>query len=171
MNDRSKDDSAVQVARITARQAIIVAIISALCGLIGAAATAYFRPEALKPTVQHFLKMPTAIDGLSKGTSVRIVADVNGNGYSYPTDAVWTDIRPNMPTERFGLPPNIKEARIKFRILVRSDGDKITEFGTNTNALPVSEGTNTPFDQRCTGVFFDSGFARGEGVSISYEVQ
>jgi hypothetical protein len=165
------DIKEIQVAKITSRQAIIVAIISALSGLAGAVISAHFRPEmATASAAQHFIKLPTKIEGLPLGASVRIVADVNGEAFSYPTRYLWMDINRTMPLEKFPLPPSQDKFNVKFKVFVRSPDGGFEEVETNTNTVPALASPSPLFNE-CTALLSDSGFVRGTAdIVIHYEI-
>jgi hypothetical protein len=126
-------DSSVEVARITARQAISVAVITSLAGLLGGA-VGYFAnhpanppanpPQHAVPYIQHRI----SIDGLTllswnkarhQNLAIRIVADVNGQAYSYPSRVIWADIGSGMSKEEFPLAP-AETYRVHFSAYLRS---------------------------------------------------
>jgi hypothetical protein len=66
------------------------------------------------PTSQHSLRM-TGVQGFD-GNRVRVIAQVNGRSYSYPSQTVWTVLRPDMPAEDFVL-PDATDYVLSFRML------------------------------------------------------
>jgi len=166
----NSDNKEIQVAKITSRQAIIVAVISALSGLAGAVISGHFRPDTAKASIQHFIKLPTEIEGLPSGASVRIVADVNGEAYSYPTRYVWSDVKRTMPLERFTLPMAQDQYNVKFKVFVRSPSGDFQEVETNTNTVPALA-SPSPLPNSCTAVFSENGFVRDtSSIVIHYEI-
>jgi hypothetical protein len=63
-----------------------------------------------------------AFDNLS-GSKVKIIADVNGNKYTYPSLAgvEWAEIGPNMAPQKFRL-PILDEYQIRFEAIVQGKG-------------------------------------------------
>src|SRR5437660_6091079 len=120
-------DRDVEVASITSRQAIVVAAITATAGLAGG----YFgRPvinssPTVPSTAEHRLRI-LRVNALP-GQAVRIVADVDGQGYSYPTRALWADVGPHMSQEDFPLPTGRLEYRIHFSAFVRQQDGAVSE--------------------------------------------
>lgn len=83
--------------------------------------------EAESPRPQRWLRI-RGVEGLD-GLDIRIVADVNGSAYSYPSKAVWARVRSQMSVEDFPLPMDQNEYRISFRVLALSSGaGEFSEF-------------------------------------------
>ena len=125
-------DSNVEVARITARQAIIVAVITSVAGLVGGMVGYFANHPANPPTnppehavayVQHRISIDgVALEGgdvESQKLAIRVIVDVNGQAYSYPSRAIWADISPNMPKEEFPLAP-AETYKVHFAAYLRS---------------------------------------------------
>jgi hypothetical protein len=124
VRDKAHSDHTLEAARITARQAIIVAIITSMAGVLGAA-IGYFAnkssspaPSSPAPSVLHRVSIDSVRFDEDGPYAVRIVADVNGQAYSYPSRAVWADIGPTMAKEEFPLLP-AQEYRIHFSAYLR----------------------------------------------------
>lgn len=108
-----EDESAIRVAKVSAKAAILVALITTL----GGAATGYFlrlsehTPKTLK---LHWLKIERVES--SHHLDVRLVATVNGMKFSYPSSSLWQEVGPGMSAapERFLLPPGEKSYRVSF---------------------------------------------------------
>lgn len=139
----------VQVAKISAFQAIIVATITAAAGLL---AGYLAKPSEHNQDVQRWL----VIDGAEakEHSLIRIVATINGVYFSYPSNSVWTAVGPDMSKERFPLPTS-KNYSVSFRAFLSDPGpsktipgeanyvDTIQEFpsGERTYKLYPSEGS------------------------------
>lgn len=156
-SEPSRNDSGenVSVAKINSRQAIIVASITALSGIIAgftgykvgnggqndspsAPAVAGIGTSA-KPPVALTGGLPTSenppaakqrwitIQGiipsseLPEGTSIRLVAMVNSQAYSYPSRAVWAEIGLSASREEFPLPVDDPEYKIRFEAFVQKN--------------------------------------------------
>jgi hypothetical protein len=162
----------VQVAKITAKQAIAVALITALAGTAGAAITAYFRPEQKKPEpiVQHYIRMPVKLTGVGgSGYSVRIVAEVNGHAYSYPSRAVWADVTDSMESEAFPLPIGTNQFAVRFLAFVRKPDGSTT---TVTNAEKISvTASSPPRPEVCSLQMLDNGFVRSHALDLAIYYQ
>jgi hypothetical protein len=90
------DKSTVAIAKITARQAIIVALISAIATLAAAIGSAFItlkaKPDLVAQVVgpkQHTLTIIGVDPGIPGTDGFRVTAVVNGVGYSFPTQKVW----------------------------------------------------------------------------------
>jgi hypothetical protein len=94
-----KDSESVVVAKVSARQAIIVALITAVAGVMGVLAA---RRESGPSTTPHWLRIE-AIETQSTAP-LRLIISVNGINYSYPSTAVWITPGPYIPHEQFPLP-------------------------------------------------------------------
>ena len=169
------EEKEIQVARITSRQAIVVALITAIAGVSGAMLAVMFRPhEQAKAVsiVQHYLKMPLRFTGLKHGYAVRIVAEVNGQSYSYPSRAVWADVSQNMISESFPLPIGTDNFDVSFLVFLRNPNGSITTI-TNPRK-PTVNVENHVSEQECTLVPLDDGFSRPhtlDDVVVKYEIQ
>ncbi|HYH82306.1 MAG TPA: hypothetical protein VEX86_21120 [Longimicrobium sp.] len=111
----AKDTEAVAVAKLSGRQAIIVALITAIAGVIGILVTARSKPE---PAVsQHWLRIES-IDA-QDSAPIRLIISVNGIYYSYPSTAAFLVPGPYIPHERFPVPP-ARDYAVSFRLLTPS---------------------------------------------------
>jgi hypothetical protein len=162
----------IEVAKITSRQAIIVALIGAVCTLIGAVvAHKYSAAQSPAQPLQHYIKMPTKIDGVPAGQSVRVAANVNGQNYSYPSTYVWANVGPDMPTEKFPLPFGGASFNVWFKVFVKSKNGHIQEVDTNPNAFSCPE-PNHPTSAMCIAYISVDGVAFNPSkVVIHYEIQ
>ena len=123
MKDQS-DATQVKVAKITAFQAIIVAVVTAMGGGIG-----YFAgtkdtgppPES----IQRWLVIH-GVDG-PPGQSIRIVVSVNSVVYAYPADVPYTKIGMNMPEQKLPLPSGADEYTVAFEGQIRDSGTDAVE--------------------------------------------
>ena len=133
----------VQVARITARQAIIVAAITALAGTSGLIGAAVQRTTAPPPTVaaQAWLQ----IDGVEfnvpqPGLKVRITAFVNGIGYSFPSQALWSAVGRQMAPHALPLPLGDSVYTLSFG-LIYADGDgRDVRYAQSSSTVRVRAG-------------------------------
>jgi hypothetical protein len=87
----------VQAATIASKATKIVAVITALGGIIGG----YFIKSAV-PTNQRWLTIHSVAG--PEGANLKLVARVNTIPYSYPADVVTTLIGQNMPEQKCPLP-------------------------------------------------------------------
>lgn len=112
-------DSNIKVAKITATQAIIVAIIMTF----GGALTGYLFSGKNKTSalpIQHWLQIHK-IEG-EKDDLVKIVATVNGTSYRYPSRLEWTEIGSQMSPEKFPLPLSSSCYHISFMASITYPG-------------------------------------------------
>jgi len=107
----AENNTEVRVAKITAFQAIVVALISVIGVGIG-----YFANELgsdkPKSNSQRWLVIQ-GVDG-PPGESVRIVASVNSVIYAYPADVPYTKIGSNMAEQKLPLPSGVDGYTIGF---------------------------------------------------------
>src|SRR6266478_3282185 len=133
-----------KVAKISARQAVAVALISAAAGVAGAlissgtystskqppvAATQL--PVATQPPVatQHYLTIRSVGAGSHTDyVGFRIVVEVNGQAYSYPSRAVWNSFDSDMASEAFPLPLSQHEYWVRFEAFCRTNTDDVTHL-------------------------------------------
>src|SRR3954467_5384460 len=114
-----KVDEQIRLAKITAVQAIVVALIAAVAGIIGG----YLGHERLSDAPLGKPKQWLTIDQVESGAfaTCRIVLSVNGYNYSYPSTAVWARVGAS-PREYFALPP-APAYRVAFRAIVPEGSD------------------------------------------------
>ncbi len=103
---------AIWVAVITAIGGFTTAVVTGAIGLVGKS-----KPP---PTVQHWLRID-AVElrndvALPTIGRVRLVAQVNGVSYGYPTsvNSIWAPVGPGMTAERYPLPIGAETYRVKF---------------------------------------------------------
>ena len=140
----AKDNTQVKVAKITAFQAIIVALITVLGGGIGYfAATA--GPNNSAASAQRWLVIQ-GVDGPT-GESVRIVATVNSVIYAYPADVPYTKIGSNMAEQKLPLPSGENRYRIGFeaQFKAKSSGGFIQAKSRERPSFPAE---NLPTDRQ-----------------------
>ena len=170
MKTPQKEPAEVHAARISAKQAIIVAAITALAGLLGSLIS-YSQGVRHSPS-QHYLKI---IKVEKRGfpnmnPSVRIVANVNGQPYSYPSEAVWSDIRSETPGESFPLPSDQSEYALRFSAFYRADNGKILQLTSSSSARVAVP--SLPFLATFDVFLLDSGTRGGpDGLTIQYEIR
>ncbi|MBX3315220.1 MAG: hypothetical protein KF906_12995 [Actinobacteria bacterium] len=106
----------VHIAKIARSQAIIVALITTLGGSVAG----FFLGGGLqgKSSIEQQWLVIEGIEGDVK-TPIRVVANVNGISYSYPSKAVWTEIGPTMAKESFPLPAGEEKYNVSFSILYK----------------------------------------------------
>ncbi|WP_460153550.1 hypothetical protein [Pseudomonas sp. S2_B07] len=104
----------IAAAKITAFQAILVAVITA----VGLVAAGYVGRSTVEP--QRWL----TIEGVESNEFQvgRIVVEVNGHHFSYPSTAVWAEFGAGMSRERFSLPRSNEGYRISFRAFLSKPG-------------------------------------------------
>jgi len=112
-------DTQVQLARISAIQAITVAVIAAIGGIFAG----YYGHQRISEVSLQQPKQWLTVDRVESRTftTCRIVLSVNGYNYSYPSTAVWARVGAS-PRERFALPSD-STYRITFRALVPEGRD------------------------------------------------
>jgi hypothetical protein len=131
----AKTDTSLQVAFITAKQAIIVALITSIAGLVGA----YIGNQHKNPdTVERHIKF-TSVESQEPG-AVRVVFEVNGQPYSYPSRVIWADVSQHMSQESFPLPLGVSSYSVHvFAYFRAAAGGRISRFETQeAKGMPVS---------------------------------
>jgi hypothetical protein len=136
----------VQVAKISSRQAIIVTLITSLAGLIGGIIGMGIKQtssQANPPTSIHQISIEgVEFSDCNDRCSVRIVVEVNGQTYSYPSRAIWGGIGPRMSKERFPLVPS-PEFKVNIKAFLRYPDNQVEELQSQvlttdkTDALPA----------------------------------
>jgi hypothetical protein len=171
----SHPDSNVEVARITARQAIIVAVITSVAGLLGGM-VGYFANHPAKPP-EHavaYTEHRISIDGVrleageegSQHLAIRVMVDVNGQAYSYPSRALWADIGPNMSKEEFPL-VSAETYKVHFAAYLRSQDGRVDNLQSQ-ELLETSPGSSRFYGLRPVNSGLDE---HGPFLVIMYHVQ
>jgi hypothetical protein len=170
--DSQGETSEVRIARISAKQAIIVATITALAGVVGSIIS-YSQGARRSPAAQHYLKI---VRVEKRGfpnmhPSVRIVADINDQPYSYPSRAVWTDISDEEPGESFPLLTNQSEYVLRFSAFYRRDDGEVQQL-TSSEVVRLAA-SQLPMMNTFSLYLLDKGFSRGgpDGIVIHFEVR
>jgi hypothetical protein len=109
-------------AKVSRSAAIWVAAITALGGFATAVATGSlgFFAKAKPPPVQRWIRIEAVQlvtdPALPSIDRVRLVAQVNGVSYAYPTsvNSLWAPVGPGMVPERYPLPIGAETYRVKF---------------------------------------------------------
>jgi hypothetical protein len=128
IKNKRSDESIVQAARISAKSAAIVALITT----IGGAFAGYFlRPNegnnntdnkavAQNEVIAQFHWIKIERIESSEFMDVRILATVNGVRFSYPSSTIWQEVGPNRSAaiERFLVPPAEGIYRVSFYAFV-----------------------------------------------------
>src|ERR1700733_10228025 len=108
----------LKIAKITALQAIAVALITAIASIIGTLIAEHHS----EPVPGHWHTITvyevTCDDGLPK-TAIRIVLEINGQAYSYPSRTLWSDIGDSISPESFPLPPSTSGYKVHFEAYLR----------------------------------------------------
>lgn len=162
----------VQVARISARQAIIVAAITALAGTSGLIGAAVQRTTAPPPSVpaQAWLQ----IDGVEfnvpqPGLKVRITAFVNGISYSFPSQALWSAVGREMAPHALPLPLGDSAYTLSFG-LIYADGDGTdVRYAQSSSTVRVRAG-QIPIDSDYKLFNVDAGTRTQAIATIRYKV-
>jgi hypothetical protein len=109
-------------ARVSRAGAIWVAIITACGGFATAIVTGSFgmlsksRPAPAQRWIHIQAVELTRDRDLPSVDRIRLIAQVNGVSYGYPTtvNSVWAPVGPGMPAERYPLPAGLEGYRIRF---------------------------------------------------------
>jgi hypothetical protein len=114
-----------RVARITAKQGIAVAVITAIAGMAGAGIQKITLPES---DSQHgpLLTIKSVEVQDHKRRRIRVIAEADGNSFSVPSRAVWLDTGEPLSPETFPLPREPKAHTIWFSVLEESETDPIS---------------------------------------------
>lgn len=129
--DMPEDKPAVQAAKVSAKGAIIVALITTLGGVV--AGYLVRQPaNSQQPADLHWL----TIEGIeAQGyLDVRLLMTVNGVKFSYPSSSVWQEVGPRMSTanERFLLPPAEESYRVSFQAFQALLSDNVAGEATSS---------------------------------------
>jgi hypothetical protein len=162
---KSVDEAPVRVAKISAVQAVVVAVITAtagvLAGYIGKSST------SVPPQQQRWI----VIDGAESQeySVVRIVATVNGVHFSYPSNSVWAEVGPSMSRERFPI-PSAERYTVSFRAFLSNLGPSATLSG---EANYVESITEVPSGERTYSLYpVNSGYRGAKPVlRVRYRVE
>lgn len=153
----------IKIARITARQAIIVALITAASGVLVGLLSGYRSGKSAQiDTVQRWITVkPVVAEPYTSGSAVRVIAMVNSQAYSYPSRAVWADIGPRMSKESFPLPVGADEFRFRFEVFYRGPNGEITAY-TSQEVDEIKSSELSGSVERTYSIFpLDRTFTRG----------
>lgn len=146
----AKEADAVAVAKVSARQAIVVALITAIAGLVTVLVTR--KPATAEGT--HWLQIE-AIDAQNRDP-IRLIISVNGIYYSYPSTAAFLVPGPNIPRERFPIPA-ARDYAVSFRM--------ISPNGRTGESSEVDLLASAPSEGREYRLW-DGGSVRGSGGDV-----
>jgi hypothetical protein len=133
-----------------------VALITSFAGVVTGYVASRQKVAASTTVVEHYLKI-TNVDS-DAGQAVRLVVEVNGQAYSYPSRAVWADVSPTMSPEAFPL-PSAAELSIHFSAFIRRPNGEIA-IG-DTQQLQKFKVDSLPADAEVELHRLDPGFNRG----------
>ncbi len=136
----------LQIAKITARKAVIVAVITAISGILVGIVSGYQSGRSAQAdTKQHWITLkPVVAEPFEVGSAVRVIVLANSQAYSYPSRAVWADIGPRMSRETFPLPVDTAEYRFRFEVFYRrADGSKVLYTSQEVHEISTSEISKT----------------------------
>jgi hypothetical protein len=112
--NKPQNDSQVKVAKITAFQAIAVALITVAGGSLG-----YFLSESGKAKSKAEIKHHwLTIKNVKYSGVTRVGIVINGNNFSYPTTKIWAGDGERNMQEKFPLPVGVERFQIAFTALV-----------------------------------------------------
>lgn len=123
-------------AKVSRSAAIWVAAITALGGFATAVATGSIGlfAKSKPPPVQRWIRIEAVQlvtdPALPSIDRVRLVAQVNGVSYAYPTsvNSIWAPVGPGMAPERYPLPIGAETYRVKFYGFGLTNDSKIPRY-------------------------------------------
>jgi len=125
------------------------------------------QPPPTKPPISKQNELWMVTDGLeffaaNEGAQVRVVANVNGTEFTYPSKAgvEWLEVGPSMSPQVFHLPPAADRYIVRFDATVRVPGRAqgkpwITGQLKSVNEHVVNVSTDIPFSGRYVLHTFD----------------
>ncbi|HEX4265665.1 MAG TPA: hypothetical protein VH597_15120 [Verrucomicrobiae bacterium] len=166
--DSVKENAEIRVAKISAKQAIVVTVITAIAGLIASFASYFHGIEHSPP--RHYLKIIGVEARSLVGGAVRIVADVNGQPYSYPSRAVWADLQEGQPGESFPLPNEQSEYVLRFSAFYRDQTGKVIQL-TSSESSRILVANLPALDKFKLSTVYPDTYSGDNLLSIQYEVR
>lgn len=135
----------VRIARITSKQAILVALITSLAGLLGAAIQKYGFGESAAPVVdiqQDEVRFRgIEFDGSTDVQRYRVVMNVDGVPYSYPGRSVWKKVGPKVPDQGFPLRADRREHTVGIEVFAETaDGETLALITEQDKTLDAGSG-------------------------------
>jgi hypothetical protein len=109
----------IRIAKITATQAIVVALITALAGVLGVGIQKYGfgGSDADSPSRQDAIRFHGIEFHVQEEVKrYRVVLDVDGIPYSYPGRSVWKDVGPKTPEQAFPLKAGRSEHSVGLEV-------------------------------------------------------
>jgi hypothetical protein len=122
----------VTVAKFGALQAITVALITAVAGIV----TGYIARGGVDNNnfeMQHWIVIEDIVSKEHK--VVRVVISVNGVNYSFPSKKMWAEVGPNLSSEKFPLPNTKDNYKISFSAFVSDRGPLKDIFEYQSNEI------------------------------------
>jgi len=162
----------VKIAKITSLQAIAVALITAIASILGTLLAAHHSD----PVPGHWHTMTVdqvTYTNAEPKTAIRLVLEINGQAYSYPSRTLWSDIGGNISPESFPLPPSPSGYKVHFEAYLRHPDGTIKLLQSQVlDSVPES---SIPFAGSYQLHVVDEGFSRGwigeDVVALRYRVE
>jgi hypothetical protein len=159
---------ALWVAAITAVGGFATAVVTGAIGLVG---------KSKPPVVQRWIRIAGV--ELSKDAAlppidrVRLVAQVNGVSYSYPTsvNSIWAPVGPGMIGERYPLPIGAESYRVKFFGFGSNGDSKVAHY--EYRGLVEHSLSHVPFQGATQALQFTTSDRNGleVGMTVRYSIE
>jgi hypothetical protein len=177
MINNTSSSPQVEMAKIGAKQAIVVALITAVAAIIGTVLSQSVWRKAPPPQAQWYLAIDDVTILARSSTNemsppLRIIPIANGQAYSYPSRALWVAADSSISGEEFPLPLFSDRVAVRFDAFVRR-GNSIGQLTSqelqsySIQQLPV-KGT---YELDGIDDSFTRGLANTTKVRIAYEIK
>lgn len=170
MSETEKTDpnKEIKVAKITAAQAIVVAIITTF----GAGVTGYFLANSSDPNDPNesvnWLTI-TELTAKDEDMLAHVTAIVNGIHYTYPSRIIWAEMGLNQQDLRFPIPSNVKSYVIEFEAAMTFDRVRIDRNVGRPQEIKKSQ---IPSGKRIYELFeYNSETSKAPGLIVHYEIE
>lgn len=140
----------VRAARITARQAIIVALITAFAGLAAVLIPNFFNNQPDESVTQRWITVEsvTFLEQTSRPVNFRLIIRANGQAYSYPSRRAFMTSGAQMPRESFPIPAGSESVDVSFEIFYLGIREIITDMRPQLTSEEVIEVSEFPYRGR-----------------------
>lgn len=163
----AKENLQVRIARITAYQAVAVALVTAVGGIFAG----YVAHDRIKDATASNPRRYLTIERLEapRYTQCRIVISVNGYNYSYPSTAVFARVG-SEPHEHFAL-PDAATYRIAFRAIVPEGGDAMAADSPLINEHSSAQSARDQIYEMYPGVMVRGPQDSADVIRLHYSIE
>jgi len=134
------DTEQIKIAKISSKQAVLIALITSLAGLFGAVIQKYGFDSSTQSVLQEEVRFRGIEFHRQPAVSrYRVVIDVDGVPYSYPGRSVWKEVGPKISEQSFPLKVGNKEHSVGIELFVETnDGESLVAISEQDKTVTAS---------------------------------